>query len=57
MDRADASIYHLIRKSYYNKYFIEPACSVGLGEMLSVQKKKQNATNTCTSLAELTLVQ
>ena len=56
MDREDASIYHLIRKSYYNKYFIEPACSVGLGEMLSVQKK-QNATNTCTPPAELTLVQ
>ena len=41
MDRADASIYHLIRKSYYNKYFIEPACSVDLGEMLSMQKKTE----------------
>ena len=35
MDRGDALIYQQIKKSHYNKYFIELACSVRIGEYWS----------------------
>ena len=63
----DASIYQQIKKSYYNKYFIELACSVQVeeywshsffGKFKSLQKKDvTNISPTQGSNVDLMLVQ